>query len=242
MNMTLPSGLVGTARHDRPVAVIGDIHGDAALLARLLAALPADMPIFCMGDVGDRGPDTRGVVDQLVARGARGVRGNHEEWLLQWLSGGGLDPFALHPGMGGAATLASYGVSPRTAAAEVDRVPAAHQDWFFDLPLVLDLHVCGVPYWLIHAGVPSTEALPRGLALSDVVPWLVRHRPETLLWSKNDPEEMLPVDRTVIMGHLRLPHPVDTGAVLAIDTGAGTQRVARLTAVVLPERRFVQVA
>jgi serine/threonine protein phosphatase 1 len=236
-------GLLATARFDRPVAVIGDVHGQSDLLRRLLDRLPADMPILCMGDYGDRGPDTRGVMDTLIARGARGVRGNHEEWLLAWLRGEGFDAFALMPGMGGVATLASYGITsrdPRVIGAQADRVPAAHRDWLLALPLVIDLEVCGVPYWMIHAGVPSTVGL-RGLTPPQVVPWLVEHRPETLLWPKSDPTEMLPVDRTVIMGHLRLPEPYDGGSVLAIDTGAGTNRSGRLTAVILPERRFVQV-
>ena len=238
------SGLVATARFDGPVAVIGDVHGASDLLRRLLARLPPDMPVISMGDVGDRGPDTRGVVDQLLGRGALGVRGNHEEWVLRWIRGGGFDPFALHPGMGGSATLASYGVTSRearTITGQWRQVPEAHRDWFLGLPLVLDLTVGDTPYWLLHAGVPSADVLPRGLSPADVVPWLVRHRPETLLWDKSRPQDMLPVDRTVIMGHLRLGEAVDTGSVIAIDTGAGTNRDGRLTAVILPERRFVQV-
>ena len=62
-----------------PVAVIGDIHGRSDLSARLLVEL-RDMPVFILGDVGDRGPDTSGVTELLVQREARGVRGNHEDW------------------------------------------------------------------------------------------------------------------------------------------------------------------
>jgi len=226
-----------------PAVVIGDIHGRSDLLDRLLARLPADRPVFVTGDVGDRGPDTRGVVDRLLARGVRGVRGNHEEWVLAWLDGQ-FDDFALSRAMGGAATLASYGVTGRASGAieaQANRVPEAHRAFFRGLPLVLDLHVAGVPYWLVHAGHPSTEDL-RGVPLDEVVPHLARVRPASLLWAKNDPETMLPVGRTVIMGHLRVPEPIDTGEVLAIDTGAGTVPGAPLTAVLLPERRFVQVA
>src|SRR5688572_21555139 len=86
-------GQVKTLRYEQPVAVIGDIHGRADLLARLLEALPADMPILVTGDVGDRGPDTRGVLDLLLARGAEGTRGNHDEWLTTWALGGPFDPF-----------------------------------------------------------------------------------------------------------------------------------------------------
>ena len=46
----------------------------------------------------------------------------------------------------------------------------------------------------------------------------------------------------MIMGHVALNDPLDTGDVLAIDTGAGALgRHGRLTAVVLPQRKFVTV-
>lgn len=237
-----PAAPVERAEHDTPVAVIGDIHGRSDLLRRLLAQLP-DVPVYVLGDVGDRGPDTKGVIETLVRIKARGVRGNHDEWLTAWACGEEFDSFALHPAMGGSATLASYGVEgrrPREILAQHHRVPSTHRDWLESLPVVLDLVVMGERYWLVHAGIPSTEPLP-GLALEEVVPHLARTIPASLLWAKNEPEEMLPVDRPVVMGHLRMRRPLDTGNVIAIDTGAGTDPMGALTAVLLPERRFVSV-
>ncbi|MDP2316862.1 MAG: metallophosphoesterase [Pseudomonadota bacterium] len=238
-----PAGPVRRLRYDVPVAVIGDIHGRSDLLARLFEALPAEMPVLVTGDVGDRGPDTRGVLDLLVARGAEGTRGNHDEWLIAWASGQGFDRFALSMRMGGEATLASYGVvgrSPEEVEAQADRVPEAHRIWLADRPIAIDLHVQGTRWWVVHAGVPSTVNL-RGVAFADVVPYIAERHPEALLWAANDPEEMLAVDRPVIMGHVRRRAPLDIGHVLAIDTGAGTIPGASLTAVLLPERRFVSV-
>jgi serine/threonine protein phosphatase 1 len=233
---------LAAATFDREVAVIGDIHGRSDLLRRLLARLPVGIPILVLGDVGDRGPDTRGTIDTLLAHGGTGVRGNHDEWLTAWACGRGFDRFALSPKMGGRATLDSYGVQasdPDAIDAEADRVPDAHRAWIAALPVALDLRVCGEPYWLVHAGVPSTEPLV-GVPIAEVVPHLARTNPAVLLWSATDPDEMLPVDRTVIMGHRRRKRPLDAGHVLAIDTGAGMPEGA-LTAVVLPERRFVTV-
>ncbi len=73
------------------------------------------------------------------------------------------------------------------------------------------------------------------------MPWLVEHHPYDLLWASNDPETMLPLGRPVIMGHVPRARPLDTGEVLALDTGCGTTADGRLTAVLLPERRFVTV-
>jgi predicted MPP superfamily phosphohydrolase len=66
---------------------IGDIHGEASLLRALLAQLPLrvdDMLVF-LGDAVNRGPDSLGVVRQILAlhQSRPGkvavLMGNHEE-------------------------------------------------------------------------------------------------------------------------------------------------------------------
>lgn len=58
---------------------IGDIHGHLALLERAHARIAADMerhgpaPIIHLGDLVDRGPDSRGVIEFLMAGQARGA-------------------------------------------------------------------------------------------------------------------------------------------------------------------------
>src|SRR5690349_18344580 len=128
-----------------PVAVVGDVHGRADLLDALCAQL-GPMPLFFVGDLGDRGPDSRAVVPRLIEKGARGVRGNHEEWLRAYLDGRGFDRLALTPGFGGAATLASYGIelgSVRDIEAQRRKVPPAHRLFLLGLPLAMRLTVDG---------------------------------------------------------------------------------------------------
>ena len=219
--------------------MIGDIHGRIDHLGRLLARLPADTRIVVAGDVCDRGPATREVIEHLIERDAVGVRGNHEEWLIKWASGNGFDRLAM--GLGAEATLSSYGSVGRDAvevSAESSLVPPAHLAWLESLGIVLDLHVEGEAYWVIHAGIPT--GIPFiGMKADAIVPYLVRHHAHDLLWAFTPPEEMPPVDRTVIVGHRIVRHPVDCGRVLAVDTGCGTTRDGYLTAVVLPDRRFI---
>jgi len=64
--------------------VVGDIHGCAAELERLLAelALGAGDALVALGDLFHRGPDPLGVVHCLAEAGARFVLGNHEHALL----------------------------------------------------------------------------------------------------------------------------------------------------------------
>ena len=196
--------------------------------------------MIVVGDVGDRGPDTRGVIDQLVARGAIGVLGNHDVWLRSWARREGFDSFALRPIMGGRATLDSYGVvgtTPREIEAEAWRVPTAHREWLDTLGVAIELEVCGERYWVVHAPFVSVE----DLAPEDVVPWLVEHDPGKLIQGNCSVDDVVAVDRPVIVGHQPVVEPIDAEHVIALDTGAGTVADGRLTAVLLPERRFVTV-
>jgi serine/threonine protein phosphatase 1 len=226
----------------QPIAVLGDLHGRLDLLDRLLPRL-GRRPLVVLGDLIDRGPDARGLIDRLIERGAVGVRGNHEEWLLAWLRGDGLDDWALKPKMGGLATLRSYGAVGDTRSElepQAWRVPSAHRAFLESLARVGDLDVMGEQFWLIHAGIPVHVSLA-GVPFDGVVQHLAEHHPRELLWTANDPETMPPIDRPIIMGHQPRAEPLDTGDVLAIDTGAGTLDDGRLTALLLPERTFVTV-
>lgn len=138
---------------------IGDLHGEAELLARLLQEvephLEAEDTLVFLGDFIDRGPDTRGVVDQVLALRDRapcpvlGLLGNHEEWLLRTLDDPTRHSWVL--GMGGLETVRSYapaaaallreelqraGASLLTSRVELpyeaffEQVPAAHLEFF----------------------------------------------------------------------------------------------------------------
>ena len=95
---------------------VGDIHGCSAALDALLAVVaptPADLLVF-LGDYVDRGPDSKGVIDRLLAvrRTHRVVclRGNHELMMVEarrnpaelrnWLSVGGVQTMGSYPQAG----------------------------------------------------------------------------------------------------------------------------------------------
>jgi len=88
--------------------VIGDIHGCALTFRRLVTEvikLTTDDRLYLLGDLIDRGPDSKGVLDfifELRKKGfsVRSILGNHEEMYLQagnskqvmdaWVANGGL--------------------------------------------------------------------------------------------------------------------------------------------------------
>lgn len=224
-----------------PVAVIGDVHGRLGLLRQLVEQL-GELPLLSVGDVVDRGEDARGCVDLLLERKAVGVLGNHEQWVRDWVNGEGFDRFALHPVMGGEATLRSYGVQGRSPAEvnrEVGKVPQAHRDWFGSLVDLIDLEVCGRSYWVAHSA-PSEDLLSAGAGDDEV-----RHYFETnaqgLRWSAYAAARVARTQRPFVVGHMCRGQPFASAACIAIDTGSGTTPNDTLTAVILPELRFVSV-
>jgi serine/threonine protein phosphatase 1 len=72
---------------------IGDVHGELAKLTELTRAIREDAvrrkvahKVVFLGDLVDRGPDSRGVVERVIAMCESGeavaVKGNHEELML----------------------------------------------------------------------------------------------------------------------------------------------------------------
>ncbi len=105
---------------------IGDIHGCSHALQRLLEEIqptPSDT-IVTLGDYVDRGPDSRGVLEQLLElrEGCQLIPliGNHETMLLGALHYEIQKQFWLQ--CGGAETLASYGGS-------LAEIPPSHIDF-----------------------------------------------------------------------------------------------------------------
>jgi serine/threonine protein phosphatase 1 len=231
----------------RLIYAIGDIHGRADLLAGLLetiqadseAARPEEPPVvITLGDYVDRGPDSRGVIEQTIAAAASGrfefraLKGNHEEILLDFLE----DPQTAPAwrDFGGMQTLLSYGVPPPRPRARPedwveirekfrDQFPVEHLAFISGLELMA---VYG-DYAFVHAG-----ARP-GLALE-------AQDQRALLWIRN---EFLEADhafgKIIVHGHTPAPTPFVGPTRINVDTGAYATGV--LTAVRLygTERRFL---
>ena len=215
---------------------IGDLHGCAktldALAARLGPLAPEDTVVF-LGDYVDRGPDSPGVIDRMLAHEAAAadgsgpacvfLRGNHDQMMLDYADGvGDADLWWVN---GGRSTLdgyaAAYGGLPEAHVAFLRRTVLAHTEGGFAF---------------VHAGMDPHRTVADNLARADasVLLWTRRHWGEALdLW-----------EMPVVCGHTPVPEPVDHPRLIGIDTGAvfaGRAGLGRLTAVSLPDRRFVSV-
>lgn len=151
---------------------IGDVHGMNDLLTSLLAAIESDasargLPakVVFLGDVVNRGAQTRQVLDRLLAGPTRPgdewivLRGNHEQMMLDALTDGSVGTFQRWLKMGGLQTLASYGCSRKKATPDRARelISPEHIRFLADLPL---MHIAG-DYLFVHAGVEPGVPLQR---------------------------------------------------------------------------------
>jgi serine/threonine protein phosphatase 1 len=159
--------------------VIPDIHGCSRTFRRLVSEvirLQAGDELYLLGDMIDRGPDSKGVLDfifQMRNEGftVKGVKGNHEEMCLR--AEEGLEMMGLWIVNGGLATLRSF------ASENHSIIPERYRDLLHSLPnyILLDDFV------IVHAGLnfdisdpfADTEAM-LWLRECSVDPWRIGGR------------------------------------------------------------------
>lgn len=211
-----------------PIYAIPDIHGQDALLDAALDLVArdggADARIVFLGDLVDRGPNSRAVIDRLMTGQAMGrpwtvLRGNHDQMFVDFLDTGVIQsPHIrsglswLHHRLGGATTLASYGldVTEDVTKWEAARraVPQAHRDWLAGLPLWQEVG----EVLFVHAGIRPGLSLPA-------------QDPADLMWIRDgflDHADAHPW--LVIHGHTALEMPTHFGNRIDLDGGAAYGR------------------
>lgn len=224
---------------------VGDIHGRLDLLDELLERIRADHEgreprktfIIFLGDLIDRGPASKGVVDRLLARPVTGMRhiflmGNHEEAMVRVLKG---EKGVLWNWLkfGGAECAESYGIdSVRLAhmaeepALELVRqsVPPEHHRF---LAGFADTFSFG-DYLFVHAGIRP------GLRLEEQKRQDLRWIREPFLSDASDHGQI------VVHGHTIVDRVEEYGSRIGIDTGA--YRSGLLTAIAIEDDRRWYIA
>lgn len=210
---------------------VGDVHGRSDLLMKLVtflqrhARLRGAQPRYTfLGDLVDRGPDSRGCVEIAINaverhEGSVMLMGNHEHMMLDaidtdgkselsgtWAINGGMDTIESYMGK-----IDIQGLFPSLRTKYQRHVEALRAS-----PLLVERH----GMLAVHAGIdPKVELSKQGV--------------KTLAWIR-DPflDNVDPGTRPVIHGHEIIgPRPVVTENRISIDTGAN--RNGRLTACIL---------
>lgn len=217
---------------DESIAIIGDVHGQADLLDRLLDQLskePVNRLVF-VGDYVDRGEDSARVLEILMRLGADApqhvfLKGNHEKMMLdfidrpreraeRWVRNGGLQ------------TLASFGLHDLRVSMTDDELSSAAEEFRNALPPRCEdwVRSLGLSYqtgnlWVVHAAAAPDQPVD---GQSDRI----------LLWGHRDFGKRPRQDgQWIAHGHTVVPEPICGDGIISVDTGA--YATGRLTAAIV---------
>jgi serine/threonine protein phosphatase 1 len=182
--------------------IIGDCAGEFDALQLLLAKMPKDQEIISVGDMIDRGPKSKEVVEFFMLNG-KAILGNHEHFLLTYETTPKAESqdayfqdkynrsnYYYHSfktkecvssiwfDNGGNTTLESFGGS----------IPANVTEWIASLPLYIELD----DLFISHAAYNPSLTLKQNL---DTKEFLI----EGLLWNRGTPRRMK--NKFQVFGH-----------------------------------------
>ena len=204
----------------RPLAVISDIHGCYKTLMALVAKIPYTHQVVLGGDLVDRGPDSRGVLNWAMDNLVPSVMGNHEDLMLGYHSPRfpccreGLGYWMVN---GGGDTLDSFGGD----------IPDDVLQWVNKLPFHIDAEYDGNKFEISHTGFG-------GCNTSRTVKLWTRYGSD--VWG------LPPGEQFRIFGHTQKQEPWIEKDFAMIDTGCAykDRGMGKLTAFLIPEKQVIQ--
>jgi len=184
------------------IYIISDIHGCKQELMQLYAKITfhnngnTGRKIICVGDYIDRGPDSKGVIDFVMAAQKEdklfewiALMGNHEDMMLHdkycWSTNGAFE------------CLASYDAENPS----YEKIPQEHKDWVYNLPLY---HVENAVA-IAHAGIPAQVNVENA-------------DPQYLLWSRELRMAPHGTYKYTVHGHTPMKNAIVDVDVAYIDT------------------------
>ena len=216
------------------IYVIGDIHGCFDTFMALLKQLPKDAKIALVGDLIDRGPKSRQVVQYVIDNNIDCVMGNHEDMMVKWPRHWDYN--------GGEQTLESYNINmfwnkdkPQFSD-EFD----AHRKWMETLPVYLEY--------------PDIKKDDRHLVVSHSIIhnyWKLRNEEghkkatfnERVMWGRSFHKMKDQEDIYNIIGHTPQENEATIKKIYAnVDTGAcynGYTQHGFMTALKFPEMELI---
>lgn len=205
---------------------IGDVHGRADLLERLLELVKLDVAkggfsqgyIVFLGDYIDRGFQSKKVLDLILDQNWGDIKtvfllGNHEQTMLDFLRSP--DVGMQWAEYGGLETLNSYTVQAPQQKQDIvaweqtmlelqQALPSSHLDFLQNLRSSFELGNC----FFVHAGIDPAKSLD--MQTDDDLLWIR----DKFLASKKT------FEKVIVHGHTPEDAPVWNGRRIGADTGA----------------------
>lgn len=113
------------------IVVLTDIHGCYDEMVELINMHPKDATFVICGDLCDRGEDTYSVIEYCIRNNVKAVKGNHDQWFIEWYENAGSVTNWTYNG--GLATIKSY----TKDAGRLLRLPY-HIKWLKSLPIYIE--------------------------------------------------------------------------------------------------------
>lgn len=228
------------------MVILTDIHGCYWTMISLLAQIPQeqkDKGIVVAGDLIDRGPNSKQVIQYCIDNSIQAVKGNHEQMMLDFFDKGTDECKDIWLYNGGIQFLNSYnelnldtGMSDRNENKLSD-----HIQWVRNLPLYLEFPNVKNNYG--HLLVTHSSAAP-------VWKWGQKRRETNktqfegiLMWNRDARIQPIPNVYNVFGHSPRKDNPRITSCYANIDTGAcfkGQGNYGVMTALIFPEMKVYQ--
>ena len=231
------NNLIKEINTDKRVFVIADTHGKKEMLERLLQKIPENSLVIFVGDMIDRGEDSRGVVE--ISKKYLSVLGNHEDMMINELDDLLKTKFsdiynnrAMWLGNGGHQTLHSYLKNRENNFVsivennikfykELDKIQLKKDKKYFEsLPIIIKINKEGVEIPLVVSHSNCLTFFKDSKLKEEVNKDYIK---EYTLWNRMHAEGE---DSGVfnIYGHTIVPSPMHSENYVAIDRGAFLSR------------------
>lgn len=202
--------------------IIGDMHGCAKSLERLLEKIPDEEQLFSTGDLIDRGPDSKRVVSLCIERGIRSVMGNHEHMFFDYIDGAKYYGSGTYLMNGGDKTINDY----------KEGLSSQHMEYLKALPLYIETE----HFFLSHAGIHFMKTIDEA---SD----LTLDMEHNILWNRAG---LADLGKPQVIGHnmqsnVSKEMKEDKLISVNIDTGCCNPDFGKLTAISMPDGKIISI-
>jgi Calcineurin-like phosphoesterase len=197
---------------------IGDVHGCIKTLKELvrqICIIDEDPELYFVGDLIDRGPDSKAVIDYIIELNkigvkSKSVRGNHEEMLINAYLHSQIITDTDWYANGAGNTIKSFDVNADLKKLVKDLIPEAYFQYCAALHYFIELP----EYIIVHAGLNFRISNP----LTDF---------KAMIWSREEQYDKALVNgKKIIHGHSpialeKLKYKMESGIpdIINIDTG-----------------------